>query len=75
MLTSIEGTGWNNVEYRSYQFTDDDGDDASMVETSHSRRARQGTEKPLTQTERMELRETAKKSWEAGEYQPLQAKV
>ena len=56
------GTGWENGEFRSYQFVDggnDDDDPASLVETNESRQRRVGTEIPLTETELMELRETA----------------
>ncbi|MCJ1450067.1 hypothetical protein MMC28_000395 [Mycoblastus sanguinarius] len=74
-FNKIMGTGWANVECRSYQFADEKGDIASIVETSHSRELRRGTEKPLSTEERMELRETAKKTWEDGGYHPIQAKV
>ncbi len=69
------GTGWANVEYRSFEFADEKGDNASTVETQKSRELRRGTDKPLTETERMELRETAKKTWEEGDIHPIQAKV
>ena len=64
-----------NVESRSYLFADENGDNATIVETQQSREARKGSEKPLTQTERMELRDTATKTWEADGYHPIQAKV
>ena len=64
-----------NVECRSYLFADEDGDNATIVETEISREARRGTEKPLTRTEQMELRETATNTWEEGGYHPIQAKV
>ncbi|KAL9637642.1 MAG: hypothetical protein Q9164_002075 [Protoblastenia rupestris] len=72
---STPGTGWANVEYRTYQFTNEESDDASLAETAHSKEARRGTEKPLTKTEQMELKETAQKTWEAGKVHPLQAKA
>ncbi|KAL6714531.1 hypothetical protein ACLMJK_007956 [Lecanora helva] len=72
---AVMGTGWANVEYRSFEFVNEEGENASIVETSRSKERRRGSEKPLTQTERMELRETAKKTWEDGGYHPLQAKV
>ena len=75
VLNSTSGTGWANVEYRTYQFTNEEGDDASLAETAHSKEARRGTEKPLTKTEQMELKETAQKIWEAGKVHPLQAKA
>ncbi len=62
------GTGWANTEFRSYRFKDpqdpQNDDNASLVETNESRHRRRGTEKPLTDTEKMELRETTEKSWE-----------
>lgn len=58
------GTGWENTEYRTYCFLNDNSDDTSMVETAGSKKSRRGSEKPLTKTERVELRETAKKNWE-----------
>lgn len=71
----VAGTGWANVEYRSYHFADEKGDIASIVETKQSRELRRGTEKPLGKAERMELRETASKTWENGGFEPIQAKV
>jgi len=73
--TFLVGTGWANVEYRSYQFPDEKGENASIVETIQSRELRRGTEKPLGKTERMELRETAKKTWEDSGLEPIQAKA
>ncbi|KAL9116489.1 MAG: hypothetical protein Q9187_006985 [Circinaria calcarea] len=69
----FEGTGWSNTEFRSYQFSDETGDDTSLVETKASRDGRRGTEKPLSKTEQMELRETTNKSWENNGY--VQSKV
>lgn len=46
-----------------------------MVETKQSRELRKGKEKPLTKTERMELRETVKSTREDGGHHPLEAKV
>ena len=62
----LPGTGWENTEFRSYEFVEDDGkgeDTASLRETEESRRRRHGDEKPLTRTEQMELRETTLKGW------------
>ena len=56
-------------------FSEEEGDNASIVETAISRESRRGSEKPLSKEERMELRETAKKTWEDGRYHPMQAKV
>ncbi|KAI0112414.1 histidine phosphatase superfamily [Nemania sp. FL0031] len=52
------GTGWVNTEYRSYQFVDQTGQDpnASFEELPESRRRRQGSEIPLTDTEMREMR-------------------
>ena len=66
------GTGWRNVEYRSFNFADEDGENASLVETKNSRESRRGSEIPLTREERMELRETATKTVD-GDLQPVQA--
>ncbi|KAL8797682.1 MAG: hypothetical protein Q9195_000034 [Heterodermia aff. obscurata] len=72
----FEGTGWANCEYRSYRFSDDALDtNASMIETAESRARRRGTEKPLTKTERIELKETAIKTWTNAGYQQAEGKV
>ena len=66
----FEGTGWENCEYRSYAFSADALDDnATMTEVAESRSRRHGTEKPLTTAERIQLRETAMKTWENAGYQ------
>lgn len=67
------GTGWSNTEFRSYQFSNETGDDTSLVETKASRDGRRGTEKPLSKTEQMELREITNKTWETNGY--VQSKV
>ena len=69
------GTGWKNVEYRSYHFTEDQDDDASVEETNESRRRRRGKKKPLTETERYQLNEVTKMSLQSGESHPLQTKA
>ena len=66
------GTGWRNVEYRSFNFADEDGGNASLIETESSRKSRRGSEIPLTREERMELRETATKTVD-GALHPVQA--
>ena len=63
------------MECRSFLFVDEDGDNATIVETERSKMLRKGNEKPLTKTERMELRETIKSTWEEGGQHPIQAKV
>lgn len=73
MLTGANvGTGWRNVEYRSYIFTDDGGDNASVIETKFSREARRGSEIPLTKEELLNIPETAAKTND-GELHPVQA--
>ncbi|MCJ1463831.1 hypothetical protein MMC07_002440 [Pseudocyphellaria aurata] len=62
------GTGWMNTEFRSYHFidaeADDEEDNASIIETAESSRRRKGKEMPLTKAERLQIRETALKTWE-----------
>ncbi|KAI0973280.1 phosphoglycerate mutase-like protein [Xylaria arbuscula] len=52
------GTGWENTEYRSYEFADETGQDpdARIRELPESRRRRSGSEIPLTDTEKREMR-------------------
>ncbi|GAP88305.1 putative phosphoglycerate mutase [Rosellinia necatrix] len=52
------GTGWNNTEFRSYEFADQTGQDpnASLRELPESRQRRKGSEIPFTAAENMELR-------------------
>ena len=66
------GTGWKNVEYRSYRFADEDGENDSLVETKNSRESRRGSEIPLTKEERINLIVTAKKT-ENGSFHPVHA--
>ena len=65
------GTGWANCEYRSYNFTSDSDSDseASLVETAESHSRRRGTEKPITEAERVQLKQTALRDWENEGYQ------
>ncbi|AEO64015.1 uncharacterized protein THITE_2109686 [Thermothielavioides terrestris NRRL 8126] len=52
-----KGTGWDNTEWRSYEFAGGDEDEeARLRETERSWRRRRGSEKGLTETEQMELR-------------------
>ena len=71
------GTGWKNVEYRTYEFADNDRGDASLVETKHSRDLRRGSEIPLTTEEHMNLLETTSKAENSNLHsvQAVQAKV
>ncbi|KAI9808882.1 MAG: hypothetical protein M1827_007157 [Pycnora praestabilis] len=76
----FQGTGWANIEFRSFTFAPDredvDGaDNASIVETSESRERRRWTEKPLSKTEQTQLMETTHKKWEQNGLQQIQAKV
>jgi hypothetical protein len=52
------GTGWDNTEYRSYEFVDKTGEDpnASLAELPESRRRRHESEIPLTDAEQREMR-------------------
>lgn len=48
------GTGWSNTEFRSYTFKEDEeGDNATLVETAESRARR--TDHPLGNTEKREF--------------------
>lgn len=58
------GTGWENAEYRTYEFSNPEDDSTTLKETMQSRQRRSGTEKPLTQTEQMQLRHSTEKEWE-----------
>ncbi|KAM7204927.1 phosphoglycerate mutase-like protein [Naviculisporaceae sp. PSN 640] len=58
-LTAQVGTGWQNTEWRSYEFVDPTGEtdeDARLRETRVSWRKRRGSATGLTDTEQMELR-------------------
>lgn len=56
------GTGWDNTEFRSYRFVDEEGENEAFVETVESRQRRRGTEKPLTEAEQTTLEEVESKS-------------
>ena len=47
-----------NTEFRSYEFVSEAGDNASIVETKESRKARVGKEVPLTETEQLAVART-----------------
>ena len=64
MLLTVEGTGWANTEFRSYNFKEEEDDNASLVETDESRERRRGSEIPLTKTEKVELGNTLSKEEE-----------
>ncbi|KAL8766433.1 MAG: hypothetical protein Q9209_006809 [Squamulea sp. 1 TL-2023] len=63
------GTGWENTEFRSYRFVAEDDDSASIEEMTESKQRRGNEDKPLTKEEKMQLRETATKKWEAQGYE------
>jgi broad specificity phosphatase PhoE len=50
-----KGTGWDNTEWRVYEFVEE-GDEARLGETKESYRARRGSMKGLTETEQRELK-------------------
>lgn len=64
--TCTTGTGWDNTEFRSYRFVNEDpsndDDDAAIDETPESRHRRKGTEKPLADSEEAKLNEVESKS-------------
>lgn len=64
MLIYSLGTGWANIEFRSYQLSDDESDSASIIETVASRQRRKAPEKHLTKTEQMKLKERTIRLWE-----------
>ncbi|KAL8783781.1 MAG: hypothetical protein Q9213_004397 [Squamulea squamosa] len=65
----FQGTGWENTEFRSYRFVAEDDESASIEETAESKQRRGNKDKPLTKEEKMQLRETATKKWEAQGYE------
>ncbi|KAL8675095.1 MAG: hypothetical protein Q9168_000466 [Polycauliona sp. 1 TL-2023] len=65
----FQGTGWENTEFRSYHFVDDDNENASMDETAESRQRRGYKDKPLTKEEKVQLRHTSTKTWETQGYE------
>ena len=66
------GTGWKNVECRTYQFKDDGSD--SLVETAQSREARRGTETGLGVSEKIQLNNMFERTSKASG-KPVAAKV
>ena len=70
-MNPVKGTGWENTEWRSYEFVEVEGDtDAALRETRVSWRRRRGSAIGLTETEQMELRAVAQgqleEEWGAG---------
>jgi hypothetical protein len=70
------GTGWQNTEYRSYEFDDPEGEDpeARIHETKTSWRRRRGSAIGLTPTEQQQMRavllEAFKRVYENGDGTP-----
>lgn len=62
------GTGWANTEFRSYTIDPSSGEKASLVETEESRRRRKSEEKPLSEAEQRNLKQSAMKEWEQAGY-------
>jgi broad specificity phosphatase PhoE len=62
-IPPTRATGWNNCEYRSYQFIDPTGEDeeAALAETPDSWRRREGMQIAPTQTEQREMRSVVQK--------------
>lgn len=54
----LAGTGWANTEFRTYNFSESQPDEAHLLETSASRRRRYGDEKPLDHNETTQLKRT-----------------
>lgn len=55
---NVAGTGWENTEWRSYEFVEPTGsdDEASIRETEESWHRRRGSAKPLSETEQQQAR-------------------
>jgi len=62
------GTGWENTEWRSYEFVEGSGE-ASLSETRESRERRRGTERGLTADEQRELRASREREWRESGFQ------
>lgn len=61
------GTGWANTEWRSYEFVDESDRTASLRELPKSRERR--GERPLSEAEQRNLKDSAEKDWQASGYQ------
>jgi broad specificity phosphatase PhoE len=62
------GSGWENTEFRSYEFVEG-GEKASLRETRESRERRRGTERGLTEDEQRELRASREREWRDSGFQ------
>jgi broad specificity phosphatase PhoE len=58
----IMGTGWENTEWRSYEFVEG-SEGASLKETGESRERRRGKEIGLTEDEQRELKASREREW------------
>jgi len=61
------GTGWANTEWRSYEFVDETDATASLKELQESRDRR--GERPLSEAEQRNLKQSAEQEWQASGYQ------
>ncbi len=59
VLNFVEGTGWENTEFRSYIFQSETDNDAGVIETEESKSQRRHLEKPLTEDEKREIKAAA----------------
>lgn len=83
----FQGTGWANTEFRSYNFSGFQPDEAHLLETSESKHRRLGDEKPFDHNETTQLkrvstaerekqaRERAHKNSTTSDVVEIQAKV
>ncbi|KAK3698974.1 hypothetical protein LTR37_016665 [Vermiconidia calcicola] len=55
----FSGTGWANTEFRDYNFSTWQPDEAHLTETGESKRRRLGKEKPLDHNEATQLQRTS----------------
>ncbi len=61
------------MEFRTYQFQNEENKNATLMETAQSLEMRRGTEKPLTNAELIQLKETQGTTFE--EAPAIHAKV
>ncbi|ODM19372.1 hypothetical protein SI65_05990 [Aspergillus cristatus] len=58
------GTGWANMEYRSYRYTEEDGNNSTLVETDASRQSRGKFGSRPTRERQKELYDLCRKQWD-----------
>ncbi|KAL8951335.1 MAG: hypothetical protein Q9222_002700 [Ikaeria aurantiellina] len=68
-VIALQGTGWENTEFRSFHFVEGDDENAAIQETRESKGRRGGGEKPLSKEEKTQLKETAARDWEEQGYE------